>query len=295
MSRAVAVVVAIGLIVGAVVVRNVVIDGEDAGGGGRPASELVIVCATDLRAACDDLDGDVRVEDAEFTATALASGADDIDVWVAPAPWIGIVEDGRTRAGRAPLFTTTTPVARSQLVVVGPVELDGCDWRCIGDRAGADLDLGARPFTSGIGTLHLGALASGFFGSDSFAANDFDTTFTAWLAALVDGTTTTPQPVTRLLQSQAFFDAALSYEAEAKPVFDAASEDRRAGLAVAYPRPMAFVDAVVASVGDVGDDTADDVATSAAGALTAAGWTDGRAGDDGLPRAGVLVALRELV
>lgn len=290
MTRAAAVVVAIALVAAAVIVRTVVIDDDGGGGDDRPAGELVIVCAPDLRVACDDLDGDVRVEDAEITAAALAGG-DDIDVWVAPAPWIGIVEDARERGGLAPRFAASTPVARSQLVVVGPVELDGCDWRCIGDRAGGDLDLGARPFTSGIGTLHLGALASGFFGTSGFAANDFDGAFTSWLAGVVDGTTTATEPVTRLLQSRAFFDAALSYEAEAGPAFDAAAEDRRAGLALTYPQPMAFVDAVVASVG--GD--ADDVAAVAAEALTAAGWKEAGAGDDGLPRAGVLAALRELV
>lgn len=292
MTRVVAVLVAVGLIVGAVLVRRAIDEdsGDDRSGPGETTA-LVLVCATELRAACETLDVEIRIEDAAVTADALARDTIDLDLWAVPAPWPEIVDDTRQRAGLEPLFGETTPVARSPLVAVGPEALDGCGWRCLGDRAADDLDLGARAATSGLGLLQSGALATGWFTTNDFATNDFDAAFSSWLAAIAAATTETDEPVTRLLQSQAFFDVALSFEAEAQTAFEGASEDRRAGLALLYPAPVAYLDVLVVDVGG----GAGEQPSRLGAALTDAGWQS--PSDDGpnLPRAGVLVALRDLL
>jgi hypothetical protein len=287
-KRLVALAIAAALVVAAVIVRGV-IDGDDDGasGDGGARSEQV-VCAEEVRAACEAIGG--RVEDAAVTAAALSTAdASRIDTWVVPEPWPGIVDDTRARAGLEPMFAEPpVRVARSALVAVGPRELDGCDWRCIGDRATTDVRLGGRDPSSGLGSLVVGALAAGWFGTADFAANDFDSEFTSWLASVIARIDVVERPVTRLLQGP-FFDVALSFEAEAKAELDVASTDRSEGLALLYPAPVAYLDVVVAGDGSAG--TRDEVA----GALAAAGWGPASAEASGMPRPGVLVALRGLL
>ena len=302
MSRVVAVVVAVGLIVGAILFRQA-IDEDDGGTNpeGRPTIE--VACAEEVRDACENLGFgaryDIVVEDAALTATGLSVPAGPtVDIWVVPAPWPGIVDDNRVRAGHEPLFddATVEHVGRSRLGILGPEDLDGCDWRCIGDRVGAgDLRVGGRAAGTALGTLHLGALATGWFGTADFATNDFDGAFTTWLSSAVDAVATDAQPATRLLQSRAFFDAALTFEAEAAPALAAASEDRSAGLALLYPAPVASLDVVVVDVDGALDDAADDLPSSIAAALADRGWQPGSDEPSGLPRPGVLIALGGLL
>jgi hypothetical protein len=296
-SRVIAVVVAVLLVVVAVVVRGRLDD--DGGSGGEPRGDgtVRVVCAEELRAACAALsaDVDVTVEDAAQTAARLddVTAPSVLDVWAVPAPWPSVVDETRREAGLAPLFGGDgTAVAASPIVVVGPDSLGDCDWRCIGDRAGDDLTVGGRGVRTGLGTLTVGAAAAGWFGRPDFAANDFDPAFTSWLGGLFDDLTATDAPVTRLLQSRAFFDAALSYEAEAAGALDAASADRKAGLALLYPAPVAMLDVVVVGIGDV---DARSVADDLGPALTDEGWGPPADGASTLPRPGVVIALRELV
>jgi hypothetical protein len=295
MTRIIAVVVAVGLIIGAVFVRRAL---DDDGGSSDPSGEPVaLVCALELAPACravadEDDDVEVTIEDAAVTAAALVGGTADIDVWAVPAPWPAMVDDTRVRAGREALFSSDdAPVARSPLAVVGPEDLADCGWRCLGDRAASGLDLGGPATSSGLGALHLGAFATGWFGSNDFATNDFDPAFTAWLDGVVSATAVTDQPVTRLLQSRAFFDVALSFEADAQAQLDAASADRSAGLALLYPAPVAYLDVLVVGLdGDAGD-----LPDTLGAALVDAGWQAPSLDGNGLPRPGVLLALQEVV
>ena len=295
MSRIVAVAVAVLLVVVAVVVRGRLDYGGD-GGEARTVGAVRVFCATELRAACASLGGDVdvTVEDAAATAARLqdATATPALDVWAVPAPWPSIVDETRTTAGLAPLFGAGgATVARSPIVLVGPEALGDCDWRCLGDRARTDLSVGGRGVRSGLGTLTVAAAAAGWFGGTDFATNDFDPAFTSWLDGLFEDLEVDDAPVTRLLQSRAFFDAALSFEAEAAPALDAASDDRKAGLALLYPAPVAYLDVVVVGAGDV---DAGSVADDLGPALTDAGWGPPGDGTSTLPRPGVVVALRGL-
>jgi hypothetical protein len=295
-TRIVAVVVAIGLIVGAVFVRRALDD--DGNGSSDPTTDdpVALVCAIELERACNALDEDdveVTIEDAADTAAALVGGTAEVDVWAVPAPWPAMVDDARVRAGLAALFSTDdAPVARSPLAIVGPDELVDCGWRCLGDRAASGLDLGGPAPSSGLGALQVGAFATGWFGTDDFATNDFDAAFTTWLDGVVSATVVTDQPVTRLLQSQAFFDVALSFEADAQAQLDGASADRSEGLALLYPAPVAYLDVLVVGVGDA---EAGDVPEALGAALLDVGWQPPSPDGNGLPRPGVLLALQEVV
>lgn len=297
MSRIVAALVAIGLILGAVVVRNAIDDGGDSGNGGPTSGVVRVVCSTEVYAACASLSPsryEVHSEDAAQTASDLIVGGDpDFDVWIAPRSWPGVVDDARTRAGSAASFADgASPVARSPLVTVGGDAVASCDWRCVG--AGSFSVGGAAP-TSGLGTIELGAAAAGWFGRADFAANDFDAAFRSWLASFTSRIETNDRPVTTLLQSRAFFDVALSFEAEARTALDEASPDRKAGLSLQYPAPMAYLDVVAVDVDPARARVAAGVARTVGSLLFARGWQEPASTPDGLPKPGVLTALRDLL
>ena len=286
MKRLLAAIVAVGLIVGASAVRRT-IDDDDGDDGAAPGDGRV-VCATELRDVCMQLDGvDVTIEDATVTADQLATSGEDVGAWIVFEPWPAIVDDIRTRAGRPPLFEGRTAVARTRLVAVGPSSLETCDWRCLGDGTHR---LGGRPLDSALGVVHVAAAASGWFGTSAYASNDFDAPFRSWLAGFTRSVTEDGAPVTRLLQSRAFFDAALSYEAEAQSALRDAAEDRKAGLALLYPEPVAHLDVAVVGGGASGA-LRDRLATL----LVEAGWDEPSDASSGLPAAGVVIALREAI
>lgn len=297
MSRVIALVVAAGLIVGAIAVRSAI--DRDPGRSER-TGVVRVVCAEELAAACGTLAPlryQVVSEEAAITAERLAKDAAvDFDVWVVEEPWPGMVDDARTRAGLEPLFAhAKPPVARSPLVAVGPSSLKDCNWRCLGDRAPKDLRVGSRRLTTGVGTLELGAAAAGYLGRSDFASNDLDTTFDAWIGGFAGAVQVSNDPVIRLLQSPAFFDVALSYEADATLLLHQATADRKAGLDLLYPAPVAYVDVAVVDIGGALATRAGDVPSSLATALLQQGWQAPAATPNGLPRAGVLVALRSRV
>lgn len=297
MKRLFAAVIAIALIVGAAIARSVLDDdGASSAPVGSGGDAVHVVCADLLRVACAGLEGDVEVtyEDAAVTADRLATATDpELDAWVAPMPWPAMVDDTRARAGANPLFSDQPrPLARTRLAVVGPDDLEGCGWRCLGDRAAGELKLGSRPLaTSGIGVLTLAAAVTGWFDGPTFATNDFDPDFERWLGGWSRRLEVSPDPLTRLLQARAFLDAAVELEATAEATLAAASPDRIAGLTLLYPAPVATVEAVLVSTGAGTDDLADRLAS----ALEAAGWRTPDGQPLELPSPGVIVALRSKV
>lgn len=295
MSRALAVLVAVTLIVVAALARGAIDDDGD-GETDRESSVMRIVCGEELRAACDALSTtggvEVRVEALATTAERLDNApADDpgLEIWIAPAPWPEIVDGNRARAGSSALFMQQMDLARSDLAAIVPESIGPCDWACLGDRATSDLRFGGRPLDSGLGILHTAALTAGRLDTTDYASNDLDTATQAWLRGIADAIDPVPSPVTRMLQIRASFDVALTHGAEAEQALAMASEDRSAGLSVTYPDPVISVVAVAAAVGDV--EVPDDLAD----ALRGAGWSDVSDEPSGLPSAGVLTALLEVV
>lgn len=166
-ARVMAVLATLGLVLGAVAVRDrldgvtgddqtitgpdptVTTDPGSSGPGGRAA----VVCATDLRTTCEALAAadpglEVRYEDAGRTATALAAtDAPDLDAWIVVSPWPQMVDAERQREGRAPLFSDATATLASSPLVMAvasdrlPPLQTACGgavtWTCVGDAAGA--------------------------------------------------------------------------------------------------------------------------------------------------------------
>jgi hypothetical protein len=312
--------VALGLIVAAVVVRNV-LDEDDDADGSSAGGDTTLVCPTELADACAALEDDVtvRVEPAATTAEALATAADaaeaDADVWLAPAAWAELVADQRDRAG-APVLVgeASAVIARSPVVLVVwsdravALESGACagtiGWRCLGDAADrpwgsvggesawGPLNVGLTdPDTAG-GLVVLGGAASGFFGSPEYAANDIGGELTAWLGAIgaQAGTASSDVVNEMLTRGAGRFSAVGALEADTP-----AGIADRGDVQVIYPAPVATADLVAIPIGDAAGAAADIAGDGdLRDALAGAGWRVGGEDlpeDDGLPAGGVLGAL----
>ena len=281
MSRVLAVVVAIGMIAGALYVRGRIDDDDSSGGAGGGGGSLL--CAPELEEACREASDDVTVEDAAASAQRLLTEDTlDQDGWATPGPWPAMVDALRSAAGRPALFGDGgEAVASSRLALVAPPEAPE-GWRAVGEATGAgDLRLGWRDPATGLGVLQVGAFAAGFFDGPDFATNDFaEPGFTSYLEGIEREAAVTGEPLERRLQQGvSFSEAVISFQAEADPLLEDAAPGRRGDLRPLYPEPVIAVEAVVAG------DGADDVGTE----LQERGW-DGPA-PSGLPNPGVLAAL----
>lgn len=281
MSRVLAVVVAIGMIAGALYVRGRIDDDDSSGGAGGGGGSLL--CAPELEEACREASDDVTVEDAAASAQRLLTEDTlDQDGWATPGPWPAMVDALRSAAGRPALFGDGgEAVASSRLALVAPPEAPE-GWRAVGEATGAgDLRLGWRDPATGLGVLQVGAFAAGFFDGPDFATNDFaEPGFTSYLEGIEREAAVTGEPLERRLQQGvSFSEAVISFQAEADPLLEDAAPGRRGDLRPLYPEPVIAVEAVVAG------DGADDVGTE----LQELGW-DGPA-PSGLPNPGVLAAL----
>ncbi len=200
--------------------------GGGGGGGAGDDGETHLICATELEAACTALaeeDDSISfdVEEAGVTAARLTDPAfrpseSDIDGWLTLQPWPGLVNEGLERDNRGAVLGEPSDVlATSPLDLVGPTPridpliLDVCNaapespvWRCLGDTAGTawgdaggsatfgDINVGyADPTESATGLLILGQSSAEYFDAldgQTFASNDFDSDFQAWLNNLND-------------------------------------------------------------------------------------------------------------
>jgi len=297
-NRILAVVAAIAMIGGAIAYRSSRDTGS--GGGGSSATQPV-VCAAELGAVCDALPGSV-IEPAAETADRLLKvrGTRDAGLsgWIAPGPWAEMVDAGRRAQARAALFTTTsTPLARTTLVVVvKPGKLPGAcggtaTWKCIGDAAQAPgFFIGADPASSSVGLFSRAALLAGFFGRTTYATNDLPDG-QEWLSNLqqrfgeagaknatdVQRFLIQAPDVAAFLTTAALAAAGGAHQAQAGP-----------------PQPKASIAVVFAPIGKGGlpAERLDAVRR----ALADAHWQPATGSNaEGLPSPGVLLALREVV
>lgn len=212
MKRLLAVLGALAMIGGAVLVRGI-ITGDDGGGGGSSGGgggdgDTHLVCVPELEAACaalaeEDDSITFEVEDAGDTAARLTApdfqpGDSDVDGWLTLNPWPGLVELRADLANqRNPLGTTSAVLATTRVAIVGPsarIDLladacggaDAIGWRCLGDVADDNwtshggtanegrIEVGHDdPDTSATGLLVLGQAAADYFDDPGFASNDF--------------------------------------------------------------------------------------------------------------------------
>ena len=291
MTRVVALVAAIVMVVAALLIRARIDEDSNRDGTAQ------LVCATELEEACLDLDErvgglEITIEPAGTTAARLI-GLPDTDIddpgfdgWLVPQPWPGIVDGTRGRSQLEPVLEgEVTEVARSPLVIAmreerAQVLRDGAcggpvAWPCLGDVAGAPwADLGdsaipgtvrvthADPTVSASGLIVLAQAATEYFdtlGVTEITSFELETTdaFIAWLTSLENSAPPSAAPFERmLLTSGTEYDAVGTTEAEAGPLLDDASPDLRDAFTLLYPDPVATADVVLAlaATGERDDD-----------------------------------------
>lgn len=318
-SRLLAVLVAAGLIVGALATR----DRVDTPGlpGADPAG--TVVCATELRQVCDDLAGDglaVRVQDAGVTLDELA--ADDppaIGAWLTLRPWPQMVRDRREHAGLEVLLgDDSATLAVSPLVLAvwddrAEVLAGVCEpvsWRCVGDVAGGTwADVGgpdtwgpvkpghADPIRSAGGLLALHQATADRLGSTDYTRRDLDDpAFFGWFTTLQDAVPdfrpSSGSPLLAMAQvGPAAFDVVGAVEAEVLALRERAAE-RVERLEVLPGEPPVAAEVVVVAVSP---DTrvAERVADAAPDLLAARRWsTQDAQAAHAVPSPGALEALR---
>jgi len=350
-KRVAALVAAVAMVVGAVYLRDARSTDGGSGQANGGSARGTLVCATELQAACATIasqhpDLTVRVEEAQVTLTALAKASGDagpngldagLDAWLVPQPWPDMANQQRQQSGSAPILGESTAVlARSPLVIAiwndrRDVLQQRCGatitWKCIGEAAGSawgttppPSSWGAvkpghpTPESTAAGLLILGEASASWFGTSSYASNDFsDPAFRAWFTRLERAIPSFPTPPRTPLDDMLFtgpasFDLTGSTEAAAGPAIATSRDSGR--LTILYPAPLTTADVVLAPI--AGSDAGDRMhklieSDQTAAALAAAGWrVEGNAPAPGLPdqpplpaesnvpRAGVLQALRSL-
>jgi hypothetical protein len=328
--RIVAVLAAIVLIGGALLVRNA-IDDDDADAGGPTGSTVTattqgtdagaFVCSSELAAACTAIaaahpDADVTVEPAGTTLDRLAALPDGTEppVWLTVAPYPAMVDALRDAAGLQPFGGTADVLAATPLVVATPIGgradvlASGCAetplWRCIGDHASAPwTDIGGEE------SWHTLRPSLGLVETDATALGSFATAVAGYLG--------TPSVTSSAWESDPAFipwlrrlagavsPAALSLNTPLDTMttragaLDIAATSGAASsgpgapadrFVASYPEPSMWMDAVLA----VPDGIAipDDVDVIATDALDGAGWDGPDTATQHLPGASTMLALR---
>ena len=312
MRRLLAVLAAVGLVVGAVLVRQRI---DDGGGGGGGDDTVRIVCGTDLAAACarlaeQDAGIDVTVEDEGVTADRLSALAGDggadatvdpgFDAWLTAGPWPAIVADNRQQTGvdGRVLGRSSAVLGRSAATIVAQQDrakaLTGScggavTWACIGDVAGlpwteaggqaawGTVKPGLAAPARGAGLVALAQAVASQVGTPDWASNDLEEPENStWFDQLVGqakrARVAGQSPLTRFLVVPASFGAVGALEAESGPAVARAAN--RSGLEVIYPEPVATADVTLTpSAGGDAADVLDRIDADGLGAaLAATGW-----------------------
>ena len=316
--RLLALAVALLMIAGALALRNRIDDDGSEGSAGGGSGPVELVCATELRAACEALTADnddvlVTVQPAGVTAARLttASGPLDFDGWLVEAPWPQIVDESRARVGSPAAFAAkratcslglrwcwrcgTSGSPRSRTTATAASSRGSASAR---SRATAGRTLGgeeswgnvkpgfADPASDGVGALVLGQAAVSYFGRTDLSTADFaDDGFLRWIRQLATAVPQFPTFDDMLTIGVAAVDVVGTTEAQAGPGV-AASRDKDK-ITITYPAPMATADVVLASVADA--DGAERLVRIVSGdtglaALAAAGWrVPGQPSPEGVP------------
>jgi hypothetical protein len=307
---ALALVVALALVGGALYVRaEVIIGGADvADAGGDAVGGAVIACDEALGDGCPG--GSQRLA-LEVMAAELEADPGAYDVVLAPSVVVDLLAASPT--GRVD-FGSPVPVASTTAVLVvhrsrassfeaSCVEVT---WACIGDlvRSGELTPGFTDPSRSSEGLVALAALAGGHLGRTDYPSNAFrEPTFLTWLDGVAGTAEIRPDPVASIVQfNGAQNDSAITFEATGG--LRAGSID--GGPAVFVPTPIAAVEVVAIGLGAIDEAIVEEAAEAARTSLAGSGWRepdgaapDGTADDqlpapdDGLPSGAVLFSLRE--
>ncbi len=188
-KRIAALVGALLLIVGAVLLRGFLDDGGSVAVGREPSP---VVCDPLVIEACKLAFPDVVVteEDPGVTLDRLLDERDpDPFVWVTAQVWFDMLAEVSPRTN--PMASGSQAVASSGRVVAFAADRPVCPeataatnelWSCLSSDEAADLDLGFDGADSTLGLLMLGDLTAAYFGRIDLApgdivSNDFDSNF----------------------------------------------------------------------------------------------------------------------
>jgi hypothetical protein len=300
--RLLALVAAVGLVAGALVLRSRIDDsdsGGSGGGGGGDAPAHTLVCSPELEDACNALGDDfaITIEDAVTTADALVEAKRpsdaEADLWLTTTPWAEAVAAVREGENADPILGESSDViARSPVMLV--VREDRATafetacageigWKCVGEAAGQPwanvggegtwgvVRAGLDDPSSASGLPVLGSATGGYLGLPDYATNDFDNSLANWLDGFAASASNagTGNPVSRMLTEGAgVFAAVGALETDARVA--AGRSDAR----LLVPQPIATADLVVVPVGDTDPDEATDLADNddLLGSLAELGW-----------------------
>jgi hypothetical protein len=297
----VALIVAIGLVVGAVFIRRAIDDDEASVGPSDPSNPPtgLILCAADLGDVCANVDG-ASTEAPAVTVDRLAKGEPlGADAWIVAAPWPQIALERAARNGQAlPLTKPATPLARTPLglfarpTVAGVLDQCGqtVDWKCL-SRTTATVRVDFEdPSVSTAGLLAVIQQASTFYGSADFGSNDFGV-FDAELAQLKSVRAPAPSGSTVFERFSLFTHADVLVGLQAvgeRQLLRAQFKDKLVGRTAG---PTISADVVVVGT----DEPSSKVTEAARTALSRAGWsTNNLPPTTALPTADVIIALQGL-
>jgi hypothetical protein len=298
-AKLLAVVVALAMVGGALLVRSRIADDDDGpGGDGDPREKFTVMFISELEEICRKLEPEgieVEVEDAGTTADALVDGRPDFDAWVTIDPWPQMVDIGRQQAQQPDLFGRPEAVASSDLVLLLAGETSAeCGWECVVEASGEQQEIGIPPDDSGFGVQVVGEAFSSRMGTTEFSRQDIQDE-SQWLDRLLDFEPATDAERRMATQGTAAYIAAGTTEQRATTVLGTPGGDRQ-NLHLGTPEVPARADVVVAAV--AGSDSGDRLqglftGQTARTAFEDEGWSTPVEGQTGLPAADLLVALRE--
>jgi hypothetical protein len=333
LRRLLALAVAVGLVVGAWLVRARLFGADGADGAEQAPADLRVACVRELAQVCQALDASspALVEEAATTVARFGDAELPFDVWLTLDPWPTLAANARARAGQAELAQQVSEVlARTPVVLavyadrLAPMQ-EVCGgalaWSCLGERADESwADLGGestwgrvkvgidRPAERAGGLLTLAEATASYFGGAEFNTQSLTSPdYFSWLSDLAAavGTTTNQSPFERmLLTGSAEYEFVGVLESSAIPLLRQAP-GRAERIVVQLPEPVVTADVVAVGYGPTAEDAAARVVEQVAGPLADSGWrvpdaappseVEGGAlpEDNGLPSAAVLEALQQ--
>lgn len=293
-QRAIAVVAAVVMIVGAWFVRDRVLDDNV---DEAETSTGEVVCVTDLEEICrtleDTLDVDVRIESVDDTLQVWGS-ADEIpnEVWITMAPFPDMAESLRTGARLPPADAQVEVVASSPLTLVALEDSaeevtgtcgDPVDWACLGSDSN-DLTVGFAPFPDfAIGQLGVTNAVVGYGGGSVPPAS---ADFAVWARQISGASNNSPGAGSAVatIQTRPSFDIAVGAEAEL-------TDANASRFVLLAPDGSMPIDVVLAT--PAGTSAPGGVADAVRKELTASGWTAPRTASAAVSATDML-AVREI-